>query len=68
MGILSIILWLPLLGALLVMAVPRQHMRPIQALALAATAAPFVLAWGLLSSFDRSTSALQFVEIGRAHV
>ena len=62
MGILSIILWLPLLGALLVMAVPRQHMRPIQALALAATAAPFVLAWGLLSSFDRSTSALQFVE------
>ena len=62
MGILSIILWLPLFGALLIMAVPRQHVRPIQALALAATAAPFVLAWGLLSSFDRSTSALQFVE------
>ena len=62
MGILSIILWLPLLGAMLIMAIPRQHMRPIQALALAATAAPFVLAWGLLSSFDRSTSALQFVE------
>ena len=62
MGILSIILWLPLLGALLVMAIPKQHVRPIQALALAATAAPFVLAWGLLSSFNRSTSALQFVE------
>lgn len=62
MGILSIILWLPLLGAMLIMAIPRQHTRPIQAVALAVTAAPFVIAWGLLSSFDRLTSALQFVE------
>ena len=62
MGILSLILWLPLLGGLLLLAIPAQHLRAIRALALAATAAPFVLAWGLLSSFDRTSAALQFSE------
>ena len=62
MGILSLILWLPLLGAFLVLAVPGRHVRLIQGLALSASAASFVLAWGLLASFDRSQSGLQFVE------
>ena len=62
MGILSIITWLPLLGALVILGLPRTQVRLIQTVAIGVSAASFVLAWNLLASFDTSTSALQFVE------
>lgn len=62
MGILSIITWLPLLGALIILGLPRTQVRLIQTVAIGVSAASFVLAWNLLASFDTSTSALQFVE------
>ena len=61
MGILSIITWLPLLGALVILGLPRTQVRLIQTVAIGVSAASFVLAWNLLASFDTSTSALQFV-------
>ncbi len=62
MPILSTIIWLPLLGVLIVLFLPKQRVRWIQGVALAFTALPFVLSWSLLFSFDRSTTALQFTE------
>ncbi len=62
MGILSIITWLPLLGALVILGLPRTQVRLIQTVAIGVSAASFVLAWNLLASFNTATSALQFVE------
>ena len=62
MGILSIITWLPLFGALVILGLPRTQVRLIQTVAIGVSAASFVLAWNLLASFDTATSALQFVE------
>ena len=62
MGILSIITWLPLFGALVILGLPRTQVRLIQTVAIGVSAASFVLAWNLLASFNTATSALQFVE------
>ena len=62
MGILSAITWLPLIGALVVLGLPKQQVKLIQMVSIAASAASFVLAWTLLASFNQATSALQFVE------
>ena len=62
MPILSTIIWLPLLGVLVVLFLPKERVRWIQGVALVCTALPFVLSWGLLFSFDRNTTALQFTE------
>lgn len=62
MPILSLIIWTPLAGLLLVMLVPRAQVRLIRGVALLSSGVTFALAWSLLFSFDRSTAALQFVE------
>ncbi len=62
MGILSIITWLPLVGGLLILALPKQQVRLIQGVAIGASALSFVLAWQLIASFDASIAGLQFVE------
>jgi NADH-quinone oxidoreductase subunit M len=62
MPILSTITWLPLLGVLVILFLPKQRVQLIQSVALVFTALSFVLSWSLLFSFNRNTTALQFTE------
>jgi len=62
MGILSIITWIPLVGAAIVLLIPKQQVRLIQGVAIGCAGLSFVLSWNLLASFDQTSSALQFVE------
>jgi NADH-quinone oxidoreductase subunit M len=59
---LLLTIWAPLLGALLILFVPEKHVRLIKGIALSHAALAFVFSWALVGSFDRSSSALQFVE------
>ncbi len=61
--LLSILIWLPILGAVAVMAAGEQ--RPVMAkgLALLISATTFLLGLPLFFSFDTSTAAMQFVEL-----
>jgi NADH-quinone oxidoreductase subunit M len=61
--LLSILIWLPILGAIAVMTAG-EH-RPVMAkgLALLISALTFLLSLPLFFSFDTSTSAMQFVEL-----
>ena len=58
---LFLIVFPPLLGAAIVILLPQRNVRLIQGVAIAHAALAFVAAFGLLPSFDRTTSALQFV-------
>lgn len=62
MGILSSILWIPFLGMLAILFVPRQAVAAIRGIAVLCAAASFALSWNLFRSFDQTTAALQFVE------
>ncbi len=62
MHILSFILWVPFFGALLVVLLPTAQHRIIRSLALFHAGLALVLSWSLLASFDRSVTAIQFVE------
>ncbi len=62
MGILSIITWIPLVGAVIVLLIPKQQVRLIQSVAIVCASLSFALSWNLLASFDHTSSALQFVE------
>ena len=80
--LLSIVLWLPTLGALLLLFVPRDNIRAQRGLALAVALAAFATSLQLYFAFDFSATGFQFVdrydwvpswgisygEIGRAHV
>ena len=61
--LLSILIWLPILGAVAVI-MAGEH-RPVMAkgLALVISAATFLLSLPLFFSFDTSTSVMQFVEL-----
>ena len=59
MPILSIIIWLTILGGVLVLVVGDQRCRPV---ALAVSVLAFLFSLPLFFGFDRSTAALQFVE------
>lgn len=61
MSLLDIVLWLPLAGFLLLLAVPRDQEELIRRLALALSLAAFVLSLGLATGFNRSSSGFQFV-------
>lgn len=62
MHILSLILWAPFFGALLIALLPTIQRRIIRSLALFHAGLALALSWGLLAQFDRSTAAIQFVE------
>ena len=62
MGILSLILLLPLLGAILIALLPPARHQWIRALALAASGATGLLTWGLLTRFQTGEAGLQFAE------
>jgi len=59
---LLLTMWAPLLGALLVVLLPEKQTRLIKGVALAHAALALVFSWSLLGSFDRTSSAMQFVE------
>jgi len=62
MPILTAITWLPIVGLAVIMLLPRGHTTLAKAVALAAAGGSLVLSWGLLFSFDRSSSEPQFTE------
>lgn len=62
MHILSLILWVPFFGALLIALLPATQHRLIRGLALFHASLTLLLSWGLLVPFDRTTAAIQFTE------
>ncbi len=62
MGILSVITWLPILGLAVILLLPRGQASLAKGVALASAGATLVLSWGLLGTFDRSSSGPQFSE------
>ena len=60
--LLSILIWLPILGAVAVLIAGEQRPSMARALALLISAATFLLSLPLFFSFDTSTAAMQFVE------
>ncbi|MDQ3343714.1 MAG: NADH-quinone oxidoreductase subunit M, partial [Actinomycetota bacterium] len=62
MRILTVITWLPILGLVAILLLPRGQTALTKGVALAAAGATLVLSWGLLLRFDRSSSEPQFTE------
>jgi NADH-quinone oxidoreductase subunit M len=62
MGILTLLLVIPLLGAAIIMLAPGGSDRLIRYLALGAAGFSLLLAWGLLLEFDTTLSGLQYYE------
>lgn len=62
MPILSVILWIPIVGLFAILLIPRDKIPWIRAVALLSAGATFALSWRLLFAFDQTTAALQFVE------
>jgi NADH-quinone oxidoreductase subunit M len=60
--LLSIVLWLPTLGALLLLFVPRESIGAQRLLALAFALASFVASIGLYVGFDFSATGFQFLD------
>src|SRR5262245_51572948 len=60
--ILSVLMWLPIVGGVLVLALGEQAKAAGRWLALLTSVATFVISTFLFADFDRSTAALQFVE------
>jgi NADH-quinone oxidoreductase subunit M len=59
---LSLILWIPFFGAVLIALLPAAQQHLIRGVALFHAGLALLLSWSLLIPFDRSTAALQFVE------
>ncbi|MBL8286625.1 MAG: NADH-quinone oxidoreductase subunit M [Rubrivivax sp.] len=63
MGLLSIAIWLPIAFGTLLLAVGRdQNARAVRALALVGAIASFVVTFPLVTGFEGSSAAMQFVE------
>jgi NADH-quinone oxidoreductase subunit M len=60
--ILTAITWLPLVGAVGILLLPRAQAALARVVALLAAGGSLVLSWALLASFDRSSSEPQFTE------
>ena len=61
--ILSVLIWLPIIGGLVVVAVGEQRAAMARLLALAVSGLTFVLSITLFTAFDTSTAAMQFTEV-----
>jgi NADH-quinone oxidoreductase subunit M len=62
MGLLSVLIWLPIVGGLAVLAIGDREKRPDRWLALFVSVLTFVLSIPLYTGFDMTTPAMQFVE------
>ncbi len=63
MGILTVITWLPIVGLVVILLLPRGQAELAKGVALAVAGGTLMLSWGLLTSFDRSSSEPQFTEL-----
>jgi NADH-quinone oxidoreductase subunit M len=62
-GLLSLVLWLPVAGALVLLAVPRDRVATIRIVALATVALDFAISLGAVAGFDRAhADTMQLVE------
>jgi NADH-quinone oxidoreductase subunit M len=62
MNLLSLMTFIPLVGALVILGMPRDKEREIRAVALIAAGLSFLISFFLFFQFDRATPAMQFVE------
>ena len=62
MELLSTIIWLPILGGVVILALGDQRARPDRWLALAVSVVTFLLSLALWTDFDFSSARMQFVE------
>ncbi len=62
MNILTLITFIPMLGAIVILALPKEKERAIQGTALGAGGLSFLLSAALLWVFDRANPGMQFVE------
>ncbi len=60
MHVLTVLLILPLLGAVLLALLPDRNPKLIRSIAIAFAGAALALSWGLISQFDLTTADLQF--------
>lgn len=60
--ILSVMTYIPLLGMIIILALPRNNPNLVRWVAVGVTAIPLALGVYLYLSFDRSTASMQFVE------
>ncbi|MDR7067361.1 NADH-quinone oxidoreductase subunit M [Pseudoxanthomonas japonensis] len=60
--LLSVLIWLPILGGALVLAVGNAHANAARWLGLAIAVLTFVVSIGLLTGFDYANPSLQFIE------
>ncbi len=60
--LLSLLIWLPIVGGIVVAALGEQKAMQARLLALAVTALTFILSISLFISFDRGSAAMQFAE------
>ena len=59
---LSLITFAPLIGALIILAIPKEKVKAIQWVAFGAAGVSFLLSLWMLTSFDKGTAAMQYVE------
>jgi NADH-quinone oxidoreductase subunit M len=62
MPILSTVIWLPIVGGLLLLALGQSRDEQVRWVALVVSTLTFVVSLGLVTGFDGSTAAMQFVE------
>ncbi len=62
MPILSSLIFLPLVGALVILALPSKNIKAIRAAAIISTAATFLLSIALVAQFDIQSAGMQFAE------
>lgn len=62
MGVLSAIIWAPVIGLVVVMLLPKDKAALVRAAALVAAGTSLVLSWSLLAGFDRAAQSPQFTE------
>ncbi len=63
MGILSIVLWLPILAAVVLALMPRTAVNGMKGLALVASLATFVISLGVAGRFEEGNAGFQLVEM-----
>ncbi len=61
--VLSTVIFLPVIGALLLLIIPRDNERAIKGVSLLFTLVTFLAALPLFFNFDRTSKAMQFVEV-----
>ncbi len=62
MGVLSAIIWTPVIGLVAMLFLPKEKVALIRGLALVAAGTPLVLSWSLLATFDRAAQNPQYGE------